>query len=258
MAETTRAAKQETTTAAITATWIIGAGSGVGRASAIELAGSGRTLVLSGRGRANLDETAALVRNAGGTAIAVVVDVTDDAAVREAYSTITGQVGTVTEVVFCAGMNVTKRSWRELDPSEFRDVVETNLTSVASAISAVLPGMRECGSGRVVVISSWAGWTLGRGAGVAYSASKTALASLTEQLNDQESHSGISACVVCPGDINTGFVDKRPTVPDSAARAKMLTPADVARAVAFVITSPAHVCVNELVISPVHSHSYGK
>lgn len=239
-------------------TWIIGAGSGVGRASAQQLAATPRTLVLSGRRQSALDETAALVHESGGRAIPLVMDATDGSAVRDTYAHLAATAGPVTEVLFSAGMNVPKRAWRDLDVTEFQAVVEANLSSVARVVATVLPGMRERGYGRVVVISSWAGWTLGRGAGVAYSASKTALASLTEQLNDQEWPNGISACVVCPGDIDTEFVDKRPTVPDAASRAKMLTPADVGRVVAFVMASPPHVCVNEVVVSPVYSHSYGK
>ncbi|MCW4456867.1 SDR family oxidoreductase [Microbacterium sp. MPKO10] len=241
-----------------TVTWIIGASSGVGASSAVALADSGRTLVLSGRRAEALEGVRATVEDAGGTALVVPMDATDDASTRAAFDRIGAEAGVVSEVVFCAGMNVPKRHWDALEIPEFQAVVETNLTSVARGIAAVLPGMRAAGDGRVVVISSWAGWAYGRGAGVAYSASKTGLLSLTESLNDQESANGISATVICPGDIDTEFVDKRPTVPDAAARTRMLSPDDVARAVAFVLESPADVCVNELVISPVHSHSYGK
>lgn len=260
MNETAETAEDTATTGtrSTTATWIVGAGSGVGRASALAVASTPRSLVLSGRRAHALDETASMVRQAGGNATTSALDATDDTAVTDAYQRISSEVGPVTELVFSAGMNVPKRAWRDLDIAEFQAVIDANLNAVARGISTVLPGMREAGFGRIVVISSWAGWTLGRGAGVAYSASKTALASLTEQLNDQEWSHGISACVVCPGDIDTEFVDQRPTVPDASARQKMLTPGDVARAVAFVLDSPAHVCVNELVLSPVYSHSYGK
>lgn len=241
-----------------TVTWIVGATSGVGRSSALALAASGRTLALSGRRAQALDEVCEQVRELGGTAVSVRMDATDDASTRAALELIQSEVGAVTEAVFCAGLNVVNRHWNALDIGEFEAVVDTNLTSVARGIRGILPGMREKKRGRVVVISSWAGWAYGRGAGVAYSASKTALKSLTESLNDQESANGISASLVCPGDIDTEFVDKRPTVPDAAARSRMLSPDDVARAVAFVLDSPPNVCINELVVSPVHSHSYGK
>lgn len=238
-------------------TWIIGATSGVGRASASALAGPGRHLVLSGRRAELLDEVAAEVRAHGGTSTTLPVDVSDAQAFEQAVQQLPGGAGTVTELLFCAGRNVRRRAWSDLQIDEFAAVVDTNLTAVAHAIARVVPGMRDRGYGRVVVISSWAGWTYGRGAGVAYSASKTALKSLTESLNDQDGPNGISACLLCPGDIDTPLIDNRPVVPTADQRAKMLTAGDVARAVQFVFDMPRHLSINELVISPIHSHSYG-
>ncbi|GAA3757725.1 SDR family NAD(P)-dependent oxidoreductase [Microbacterium kribbense] len=239
-------------------TWIIGATSGVGRASALALAGPDRHLIVSGR-RANLlsalaDEVAAR----GGTATALALDAGDAQAMDAAAETIARQHAPVTELLYSAGLNVPARSWADLKMTEFEAVVATNLTAVARVIARVLPGMRTGGAGRVVVISSWAGWTHGRGAGVAYSASKTALKALTESLNDQEGPHGISACLLCPGDIDTPLIDNRPIVPDRAQRDRMLAPEDVAQAVRFVFELPRHVSINELVISPIESHSYGR
>jgi NADP-dependent 3-hydroxy acid dehydrogenase YdfG len=104
------------------------------------------------------------------------------------------------------------------------------------------------------VISSYAGWRFSAGAGVAYSASKTALSSLCQSLNAQEAAAGVRACHVCPGDVDTDFLAQRPEVPGAEARTVMLTAHDVARAVQFVLDSPAHVRVDELVISPVSQH----
>lgn len=239
-------------------TWIIGASSGVGRATALELAGPERTLVLSGRRTAALTALHGEVLERSGRALVAPADISDSASVASALETVSAEVGAVDELVHCAGLNVKNRTWDDLDLAGFQAVLDTNLTSVARAVAGVLPGMRSAGRGRIVVVSSWAGWTFARGAGVAYSASKTALLSLTESVNDQESRHGISAGVVCPGDIDTEFIDQRPTVPDSEARSRMLGPPDVARGIGFVLRSPAAVCINELVISPVHSHSYGR
>lgn len=241
-----------------TTTWIIGATSGVGRASALALAGPERHLVLSGRRERMLDELADQVAERGGSATVIALDATDAAAVDAAAEKITAQHPAIGELLYSAGLNVPRRAWADLAMDEFSAVVDTNLTAVARGIARVLPGMRARGAGRVVIISSWAGWTYGRGAGVAYSASKTALASLTESLNDQEGPNGISACLLCPGDIDTPLIDNRPVVPTREQRDRMLQPADVARAVSFVFDLPRHVSVNELVISPIESHSYGR
>jgi NADP-dependent 3-hydroxy acid dehydrogenase YdfG len=111
--------------------------------------------------------------------------------------------------------------------------------------------MRARGSGQVVVVSSYAGWRFSPHAGVAYTASKTALAAVVASLNAQEAEHGIRACHLCPGDVDTEFLDLRPNVPDAEARRVMLSPDDVAVAVLFVLQSPAHVRIDELVISPV-------
>ncbi|MDN5794365.1 MAG: SDR family NAD(P)-dependent oxidoreductase [Intrasporangium sp.] len=245
-------------TAPATVAWIVGATSGVGRASALALAGPDRHLVLSGRRESLLGQLADEVTGQGGDATVLALDATDGAAVDAAAMRISAERGDVGELLFSAGLNVRDRSWADLKMGEFDAIVDTNLNAVARAISLVLPGMRSRGAGRVVVISSWAGWTYGRGAGVAYSASKTALKALTESLNDQEGPHGISACLLCPGDIDTPLIDNRPVVPDQAQRERMLTPDDVARAVAFVFGLPRHACVNELVISPIESPSYGR
>jgi NADP-dependent 3-hydroxy acid dehydrogenase YdfG len=136
---------------------------------------------------------------------------------------------------------------------EFDDIVETNLSAVVRAVQLALPLLRSS-AGTVVVISSYAGWRYSPGAGVAYSASKSALASLCQSLNAQEALSGVRACHLCPGDVDTEFLAQRPEVPGAAARSVMLSPDDVARAAQFVLDAPAHVRIDELVISPVSQH----
>jgi NADP-dependent 3-hydroxy acid dehydrogenase YdfG len=118
-------------------------------------------------------------------------------------------------------------------------------------VQVALPDLREH-AGLVVAISSIAAWTFSPGAGVAYSASKTAVAALCRSLNAQEWRAGVRATHLCPGDVDTDFLAMRPEVPDAAGRVGMLQPDDVARAVAFVLDSPPHVRIDELVITPTH------
>lgn len=86
---------------------------------------------------------------------------------------------------------------------------------------------------------------------MAYSASKTAVSSLVRTLNQQEAAHGVRATHLCPGDVATDFLQQRPEVPDEGARSVMLTPEDIARTVSFALEAPAHVRIDELVISPV-------
>lgn len=227
--------------------WVIGGGSGIGRAAAVALAASGARVVVSGRRAESLDETVSL---AGDRVTAIPFDATDADALLAAHDGISATHGPVTELVVAAGLNTPKRTWRDQSMSEFQAIVDTNLTAVARAIDVVLPSMRDAARGTIVVVSSYAGWLPTANSGVAYSASKTALASLCVQLNLQEGAGGIRATHLCPGDVDSDFLGMRPVVPDEAARQRMLRPEDVARAIQFVIDSPPHVRIDELVITP--------
>jgi NADP-dependent 3-hydroxy acid dehydrogenase YdfG len=234
--------------------WVTGAGSGMGRAAAVAAAGCGWRIALSGRRPDRLEDTARLVEDSGGTALVLPLDTRDPGAIAKGRSAIGERWGTVTDLVLSAGHNMPARYWRDQSIDEFSEVVATNLTGVAAMVDAVLPDLRDSAGGHVIVISSYAAWRFSPHSGVAYAASKTALVALCAMLNEQEAPHGVRACHLCPGEVATDFLDLRPSVPDAEARAVMLTPVDVARAVLFVLESPPHVRIDELVISPVAQH----
>ncbi|QSB23900.1 SDR family oxidoreductase [Curtobacterium sp. 24E2] len=230
--------------------WVTGGGSGMGAASAEAAARDGWTVVLSGRRVERLEQVAATITAAGGTAEVLPLDAADPAAVASARDTVLERFGRLDAVVLAAGLNAPRRRWDDQSLPDFRAIVDTNLTAVVTVVDAALPALRESG-GVVVVVSSYAGWSFQPGAGVAYSASKTALGSVVRSLNQQEAHHGVRATHLCPGDVATDFLDQRPSVPDAAARSVMLQPEDIARAVSFVLEAPAYMRVDELVVSPV-------
>jgi NADP-dependent 3-hydroxy acid dehydrogenase YdfG len=229
--------------------WVTGAGSGMGRAAAIAAA-PGRRVALSGRRSDPLVETAALVEGAGGEALVLPLDARDPAAIAEAHDRIAGDWGGVDDVVLSAGLNTPQRTWADQSMADLEAVIATNLTAVARLIDAVLPDLRQRGGGQVVVVSSYSAWRFTPYAGVAYSASKSALAAICQTLNAQEAGNGVRACHLCPGDVDSDFLLLRPVVPEPESRAVMLSPDDVARAVLFVLDSPPQVRIDELVISP--------
>ncbi|WP_231567648.1 SDR family oxidoreductase [Sinomonas humi] len=231
--------------------WVTGGGSGMGRAAAVAAAASGWKVAISGRRDDAVAAAADDVRQQGAEALEVPVDVRDGAALREAHERITQAWGPVTGLVVSAGLNAPRRSWSDQSMDEFSDIVETNLTGVARAVDLVLPGMRAAGGGSIVVISSRSAWRFSPGAGAAYMSSKAALGMLVASLNDEEGAGGIKACHLCPGDVDSDFLALRPNVPNGEQRAAMLSPEDVARSVQFVLESPRHVRVDELVITPV-------
>ena len=230
--------------------WITGAGSGMGRAAAIVAARAGWNVALSGRREQLLHTVAAEVEQAGGRAFVLPLDVRDADATELATRKVVERYERIDALVLAAGLNTPKRMWSNQLTSEFDEVIATNLTAPAHVIQAALPALRSAG-GVIVIVSSFSAWSYSPMAGVAYSASKSALSALSRTINSQEAVAGVRACHLCPGDVDTEFLALRPEVPNASARAKMLDPFDVARVIQFVLESPAHVRFDELVISPV-------
>lgn len=239
-----------------TVAWVLGGGSGIGRGVAEALAADGRLVVVSGRRAEELDATVARVAASGNRAVALPVDVSDGASVLAARDAIERDHGAVGLLVYSAGTNVANRFWNDTTPEDFARVLDVNLTGATRAVHAVLDGMRANGGGLVVLVSSWAAWRFSPGAGAAYSASKTAMASLAETLNAQERHHGVRATHLCPGEVRTDILKTRPVVPGEAEQELMLTAEDLGSVVRFLADLPARVCVNEIVITPTSNTSY--
>jgi NADP-dependent 3-hydroxy acid dehydrogenase YdfG len=231
--------------------WVTGAGSGIGRAAAVAAAGRGWRVALSGRRADALEETARLVAEVGGESLTLPLDALNPTEVFAAQQRIRTTWDQVTDLLLAAGLNAPQRSWSDQTLETFERIVATNLTAVARMIDTVLPGMRARGYGQIVVVSSYSAWRFSPHAGVAYSASKTALAAICQSVNAQVAEHGIRACHLCPGDVDTDFLELRPEVPDAKRRQVMLSPEDVAAAILYVLDVPAHVRIDELVISPV-------
>ncbi len=230
--------------------WVTGGGSGIGQAAAVELAKGGAKVVVTGRRATSLAETQDLIDRAGGQADAEAVDVTDRDAVELAARAILSRHGRVDILVNCAGVNVPKRFLKDLAASEWDRVVESNLNGALYCTLAVLPQMRERRDGLVINIGSWFARYQGYVGGAAYNASKQALTGLTHQVNLEEGMHGIRACVIHPGETVTPMQRARPKPPSPEDQARMLKMEDLGRVVRFVAESPAHVCLNEIVVTP--------
>jgi len=230
--------------------WVTGGGTGIGRAVARTLAREGARVAVSGRRTPELEDVVAQIRAEGGQAEAVPLDVADAAAVSAAAAKLLAAHGRIDLLVCSAGTNVPNRYWSALTPEAFAKVTAINLDGVAFCAMAVLPAMRAAQAGTIIVVSSWAGWRFLPFTGAAYGATKMGLAPLVESLNDQEGRHGIRATLVCPGEVATPILRSRPMPPPEEDIARMLTPEDVADAVAYAAGAPAHVCLNEIVISP--------
>ena len=230
--------------------WVTGGGSGIGQASAVELARGGATVVVSGRRADALSETAALIEQAGGKGETAAADTSDRQAVERAAAAILDRHGRIDVLVNCAGTNVPRRFFKDLAAADWDRVVATNLNGALYCTLAVLPSMRKRRDGLVIHIASWFARYQSYLGGAAYNASKQALIALVHQINIEEGMHGIRGCAIHPGETVTPLQKARPKPPSPEDQAKMLKMEDVGRVVRFVAESPAHVCVNEIVVTP--------
>ena len=238
------------------AIWITGAASGIGAACAEALAQAGARLALSDRDAAALAARAEALRAAGAEALALPCDVTDPAACAAAVAEAETALGPVEALVAAAGINIRRRALAELDPAEAAQVMAVNAGGAMNAALAVLPGMRARGGGALAVICSWAGRHVQPFTGAAYNASKQAVSAFCHTLNMEEGANGVRACAVMPGEVSTPLLAAKDDAPTPGMRSRMLQPQDVARAVRFALEAPAHVCVNEILISPPWNRLY--
>ncbi len=178
----------------MTTALITGAGSGMGRATAVELARRGYDVVATARHTSTLDPLAE-----AGVARRLHLDVTDDASVQD----LKDQVPEIDLLVNNAGITETGPVER-LPPVVMRRVMETNFYGPLRMIQAYLPGMQERGHGAVVNVSSVQG-RVATPLGAAYSASKYALEALSESLHYEAGHFGVRVVIIEPGYIAPGM-----------------------------------------------------
>ena len=229
---------------------VTGAGSGVGRAAALRFAGEGWRVALVGRRPEALAETAALSGpGSHDRAIPFPCDVSEATSVAAMGASVLERFGHVDVLVNAAGINVQRRRLDALSIEDWHQVLGTNLHGAYYCVRAFLPDMRARQTGTIVNINSDAGQMARDVSGAAYVSSKFGLRGLTQQINAEERSHGVRACSICPRDINTPLLDKRPQPPAADVRARMLQPEDLAACVWLVATLPARVVLDEISLS---------
>ncbi|MFN0113557.1 MAG: SDR family oxidoreductase [Paracoccaceae bacterium] len=238
--------------------WITGAGSGIGRAAAILLARDGHHLVLTGRRPDALEETAAQARRSAPTAeIAVMpADFTKAPALAAVVDETLKRFGRLDVVVGAAGNNLTDRMWSQLKPEQMDYLLDGNLRGQIYTAAAALPAMRAQKDGLFVFVGSQAGVGVGLVSGPMYTTAKHGLTAMSHTLNVEECVNGIRACCVCPGEVDTPMLAKRPKKLTAEELAKILKAEDVAEVIAFVVRTPAHVCLNQIWVTPTFNRGY--
>ena len=237
--------------------WITGAGTGIGRAAAFALAEAGATVILSGRRVPQLEAVAGEIAAKGGKAEVRALDIADAAAVDTVAEQIMASHGRLDLLVNSAGVNAPTRHWRNIEPESWNSIIDINLKGAFNVCHAAVQQMRKQRDGLIIKVSSMASQTRTGGfSGFPYGAAKRGLNVMTESINEQNCHLGIRACALCPGEVATEILDKRPIPPSAEERAKMLQEEDLGAAVLFIAQMPPHVCVNEIHMTPTWNRGY--
>lgn len=188
--------------------FISGGGSGIGAAAATLLARRGVKVALAGRTSEELVEVADEIEQAGGTALPVVCDVSDEDSVRSAISTTVDELGRLDVVVANAGVNGTWAGIEDLSVEDFRSTLEINLVGTFATIKYAVPHLRRQGGGSVIVTSSVNGTRIFSNSGAsAYSSSKAGQVALAKMLAVELGPDRIRVNVICPGAIETNISD---------------------------------------------------
>jgi NADP-dependent 3-hydroxy acid dehydrogenase YdfG len=228
---------------------VTGAGSGIGRASAIGLAKIGLRVALVGRDAEKLEATKKLVGR--DDTLVEPCDVADRAAVDTMANRVLQTFGGSIDVLVCnAGTNVRDRSLAKLSPGDWDRMILTNLTGAFNLVHAFLPSMRSKGNGLIVQVCSIAGLRASLLGGVGYSASKFGQAALGIGIGREEGPNGIRSSVIYPGEVNTPILANRPVPVPQERKDAILQPEDVAAAVCFLVQLHPRANIPELVIKP--------
>lgn len=232
---------------------ITGASSGLGEATARLLAAQGATVVLGARRTDRIQALADELTGSGGKALAVSTDVTDCDQVKRLVDAAVQTYGRIDVLINNAGL-MPHSPLERLKVDEWDQMIDVNLKGVLYGIAAALPYMQQQKSGHIINVSSVAGHKV-RAGGVVYAATKTAVRVLSEGLRMEVKPYNIRTTVISPGAVATEL-PYSVTEPDIAATmqrfyAEIAIPADAfARTVAFAISQPEDVDVNEILFRP--------
>ncbi len=232
---------------------VTGASSGIGEATARLLAGEGARIALAARRVERLEALRAELEGAGAEAISVATDVTQRAEVEALAAATIDAFGRIDILINNAGI-MPLSFMKNLHVEEWERMIDVNIKGVLYAIAAVLPDMRSRKSGHIVNVSSVAGRRLFP-SGAVYCGTKFAVTAISEGLRAELSASdGIRVSAIEPGAVATELTNTitDPAVSEmfGAREMKMLDADDIARAVLYAVSQPAHVDVAEILVMP--------
>jgi NAD(P)-dependent dehydrogenase (short-subunit alcohol dehydrogenase family) len=187
---------------------VTGAGSGIGRATALMLAARGTKVGLLGRTRPELDQVAAQISAEGGQALVLEADVSEETPMREAVDELVSVFGGLDIVVANAGINGVWAPIDDLKPFEWDETIAVNLRGTFLTLHTTVPHLKQNGGGAIVVVSSINGTrTFTTPGATAYTATKAAQVAMVQQLALELAKHQIRVNAVCPGEIDTSIAE---------------------------------------------------
>jgi NADP-dependent 3-hydroxy acid dehydrogenase YdfG len=238
---------------------VTGASSGIGTATAEALAELGATVALAARRTERITELADKIRAAGGQALAITADVTSEPEARGAVERTVAEFGRLDTLVNNAGVML-------LGPAvgaplgEWQNMVDLNLSGLLYCTHAALPHLLEAAASDprqvadLVNVSSVAGRVPRNGSAV-YNATKHGVGAFSEALRQEVTRQYLRVSVIEPGAVDTELVShNRPEVQarhhERFAQTQKMTATDIAQTIAFVISRPRHMSINEVLVRP--------
>jgi len=242
-----------------TAVLVTGASSGIGEATALALAAEGASVALAARRKDRLDALADRIGQAGGTALALEVDVTEQEQAAAAVAAAVDAFGRLDTVINNAGVmllgpieDAPVEEWDRMVALNLQGLLYVAHAAVPHLLAAAADGPRQVAD--LVNVSSVAGRIARSGSGV-YNLTKFGVGAFSESMRQEFARRHVRVALVEPGAVATELTDHlRPEVKETVARRfadmQRLEAQDIAESIAFLVTRPRHVAINELLIRP--------
>ena len=187
--------------------FVTGAGSGIGKATALRLAADGAKVVVLSRTAKEIKATKAEIEAAGGEALALTADVSDEGEIGAAIKQTIKAYGRLDIVVANAGINGMWAPIDELKPKEWDQTIQVNLRGTYLTLHFAVPHLKQAGGSIIIVSSINGNRTFTTAGATAYSATKAAQVAMAQQLALELGQHGIRVNAVCPGAIDTEISD---------------------------------------------------
>jgi len=234
---------------------ITGASSGIGEATAEAIVREGGAVALGARRKDRLDEVASRLGEGGGTAVAIEADIADEEQAQRLVADAADELGGLDGLVNNAGVMLLGLV-QGAETKEWRRMIDVNLLGLLYCTHSALPLLRDGGGGDVVNVSSVAGRAANMGSAV-YNMTKWGVTGFSEALRQEALHLGVRVTCVEPGFVDTELQghNENPMVVEQIdkmreATGKVLEAADIANAVLYALSQPAHVSINEMLVRP--------